>query len=463
MAHFEPSFGLFTDLYQLTMAEAYWQSGKTERATFSLFFRKYPPNRAYFVFAGLADVLEYLADFRFTPTDIDFLRSLGRFRTDFLDYLQRTRFSGDVRAMPEGTVCFADEPVMEVTAPVIEAQLVETYAINQIHLQSVLATKASRVRYAAGEKQVVDFGARRAHGADAANKLARVSYLAGFAGTSNTMAAAIYKIPLYGTMAHSFIACFESEIEAFRRYAEAFPDSSTFLVDTYGSVGGVKNAITVAREMRAGGHQLRAIRLDSGDLVELSKQARVLLDREGFPKVEIFASGGLDEFGVAALVRAGAPIDGFGVGTNVGASADAPVADCVYKLVAYDGRPVLKLSAHKQTLPGPKQVFRYVDDGGRFRHDVIGGANEKLAEGGVLLLRDVMKAGQLLEGAPGLKALRECFRSTYAALPERHKALSGPEFYEVQISPRLDSLRQKVIEDTRGREILAAGGEHSGA
>ena len=279
MAHFEPSFGLFTDLYQLTMAEAYWQSGKTERATFSLFFRKYPPNRAYFVFAGLADVLEYLADFRFTPTDIDFLRSLGRFRTDFLDYLQRTRFSGDVRAMPEGTVCFADEPVMEVTAPVIEAQLVETYAINQIHLQSVLATKASRVRYAAGEKQVVDFGARRAHGADAANKLARVSYLAGFAGTSNTMAAAIYKIPLYGTMAHSFIACFESEIEAFRRYAEAFPDSSTFLVDTYGSVGGVKNAITVAREMRAGGHQLRAIRLDSGDLVELSKQARVLYVR----------------------------------------------------------------------------------------------------------------------------------------------------------------------------------------
>jgi nicotinate phosphoribosyltransferase len=463
MPHFQPSPGLFTDLYQLTMAQAYWQSGTTTvPATFSLFFRKYPAGRAYFVFAGLADVLEYLANFRLTPTDIDFLRSLGRFRADFLDYLESVRFSGNVRAMSEGTVFFANEPVMEVTAPIIEAQLVETYALNQIHLQSVLATKASRVRYAAGGKQVVDFGARRAHGTDAANKLARVSYLAGFDGTSNIMAAALYKIPLYGTMAHSFITCFESETEAFRRYAEAFPDSSTFLVDTYDSIEGVKQAITVAREMMQRGHHLRGIRLDSGDLVELSQQARALLDREGFPNVEIFASGGLDEFGVAALARAGAPIDGFGVGTNVGASADAPTADCVYKLVAYGGRPVLKLSAQKQTLPGPKQVFRYLDGQGRFRHDVIGSADETFTEAGVPLLRDAMRDGRLLESAPSLETLRDRFRMCYAGLPDRHKALSAPEFYDVQVSPRLNSLRQRIVAETRQREILPAGREHPG-
>jgi nicotinate phosphoribosyltransferase len=395
-----------------------------------------------------------------TPADIDFLRSLDRFRAEFLDHLESVRFSGNVRAMSEGAVFFANEPVMEVTAPIIEAQLVETYAINQIHLQSVLATKASRVRYAAPGKQVVDFGARRAHGTDAANKLARVSYLVGFDGTSNIMAAALYRIPLYGTMAHSFITCFESETEAFRRYAEAFPDSSTFLVDTYDSIEGVKKAITVGREMTQRGYQLRAIRLDSGDLVELSKQARALLDREGFPGVQIFASGGLDEFGVAALTRAGAPIDGFGVGTNVGASADAPTADCVYKLVAYGGRPVLKLSAQKQTLPGPKQVFRYLDGDGRFRHDVIGSADEKPTEGGVPLFRDAMKNGQLLESAAGLETLRDRFRISYAALPERHKALSEPEFYDVQVSPKLNSLRERTVEDTRRREMLAATEEH---
>jgi nicotinate phosphoribosyltransferase len=459
MPSFQPSPGLFTDLYQLTMAQAYLQSGTTEPATFGLFFRNYPPNRAYFVFAGLADVLEYLANFRLTPADIDFLRSLGRFRADFLDYLESVRFSGNVRAMSEGTVVFANEPVMEVTAPILEAQLFETYAINQVHLQSVLATKASRVRYAAGGKQVVDFGARRAHGIDAANKLARVSYLVGFDGTSNTMAAALYQIPLFGTMAHSFITCFESETEAFRRYAETFPDSSTFLVDTYDSIEGVKKAITVAREMRERGHPLRAIRLDSGDLVELSRQARALLDRQGFPNVEIFASGGLDEFGVAALVRAGAPIDGFGVGTSVGASADAPTADCVYKLVAYGGRPVLKLSAQKQTLPGPKQVFRCFDGNGRFQHDVIGSADETPAGGGVPLLHAAMQDGHLLESTPNLETLRDRFRICYAALPERHKALAVPELYDAQVSPKLDSLRQRMVVETRRRESLGAGEE----
>jgi nicotinate phosphoribosyltransferase len=444
-----PSLGLFTDLYQLTMGQAYWQSGRTAPATFSLFFRNYPPNRGYFVFAGLVDALEFLEHFEFEPGDIDFLRSLGRFNGDFLDYLASVRFTGNVRTMPEGSLFFANEPVIEVTAPVIEAQLVETYLINQIHFQTILATKASRVRYAARDKQVVDFAARRTHGTDAANKLARVSYLVGFDGTSNTFASALYDIPLYGTMAHSFINCFESEVDAFRAYAEAFPDSSTFLVDTYDTIEGVKKAILVAREMNQNGHRLRSVRLDSGDLVDLSRRARALLDGAGFSNVQIFASGGLDEFGVAALLDARAPIDGFGVGTKVGASADAPVADCVYKLVEYAGRPVLKLSPEKQTLPGAKQVFRLVDRQGSYQQDIIGCADEAPAAGCLPLLRDVMKDGHSLEPGPSLNALRDQFRAAHAALPERHKALVSPEPYDVTISSRLGALAKKLASEER--------------
>ena len=444
-----PSLGLFTDLYQLTMAQAYWRSGKTAQATFSLFFRNYPPNRGYFVFAGLVDALEFLERFQLEPDDIDFLRSLGRFNGDFLDYLASVRFTGNVRAMPEGCVFFPNEPVIEVTAPVIEAQLVETYLLNQIHFQTLLATKASRVRCAARDKQVVDFAARRTHGTDAANKLARVSYLAGFDGTSNTFASALYGIPLYGTMAHSFISCFESELDAFRAYAEAFPDSSTFLVDTYDTILGLQKAIAVAREMNQRGHRLRWVRLDSGDLVDLARKARSLLDGADFSDVQIFASGGLDEFGVAALLDARAPIDGFGVGTKVGVSADAPVGDCVYKLVEYAGRPVLKLSPEKQTLPGAKQVFRNIDRQGRFHQDVIGCAVETPAAGSIPLLRDVMKNGRSLESAPSLHALRDQFRAAYSALPQSHKALASPERYEVTVSSRLRALAKRVASDRR--------------
>jgi nicotinate phosphoribosyltransferase len=444
-----PSLGLFTDLYQLTMGQAYWQSGRTAPATFSLFFRNYPPNRGYFVFAGLVDALEFLERFRLESEDIAFLRSLGRFNGDFLDYLASVRFTGNVRAMSESSLFFANEPVLEVTAPVIEAQLVETYLINQVHFQSILATKASRVRYAARDKQVVDFAARRTHGTDAANKLARVSYLAGFDGTSNTFASALYGIPLYGTMAHSFISCFESEVEAFRVYAEAFPDSSTFLVDTYDTIEGVEKAIMVAREMSQKGHRLRSVRLDSGDLVDLSMRARALLDGAGFPDVRIFASGGLDEFGVATLLDAGAPIDGFGVGTKVGVSADAPVADCVYKLVEYAGRPVLKLSPEKQTLPGAKQVFRLVDQQGTYQQDIIGCADEAPAAACLPLLRDVMKDGQSLGPGPSLSALRDQVRAAYAVLPQSHKALASPEPYSVTISSKLGALAKRVATERR--------------
>ena len=450
------SLGLFTDFYELTMAQAYWQSAKTASATFSLFFRKYPPDRAYFVLVGLADVLDYLEGFRFSPGDLEYLHSLGRFDRDFLEYLRQLRFSGSVRAMPEGTIFFINEPVVEVAGPVIEAQLVETFLVNQINLQTILATKASRVVHAARGRQLVDFAARRTHGVEAANKLARVSYLAGFDSTSNTLAGALYGIPVSGTMAHSYVTSFQSEIESFRYFARSFPDTSTFLVDTYDTLEGTRKAALVAREMREQGHPLRAIRLDSGDMLDLSRKARVILDEAGLPEVQIFASGGLDEFEVDELLRAGAPIDAFGVGTKVGVSADAPWTDCAYKLVEYAGRPVLKLSTKKQTLPGPKQVFRYRDPAGTYLRDVIARAEERSEDGEPLLVK-VMEGGSPVTPDPTLEELRQRFRREFACLPQRHKALRSPELYDVRISKELEQLRQRVVRETKEREINSSG------
>jgi nicotinate phosphoribosyltransferase len=453
MARGEPSLALFTDLYELTMAQAYWQSRTTAPAVFSLFFRKYPPDRAYFVGAGLADVLDYLETFRFTAIDLDYLRSLQRFDAAFLEYLAGLRFTGSVRAMPEGELFFVNEPVLEVTAPVIEAQLLETFLLNQLNVQTILATKAARVRHAARDRQVVDFAARRAHGTDAANKLARVSYLAGFDATSNVMGGALYGIPVAGTMAHSFITSFPSEIESFRQFAHSFPDSSIFLVDTYDTLEGTKKAITVAQEMKRQGHRLLAIRLDSGDLLDLANKTRALLNEADLPEVRIFASGGLDEFEVDALLRAGAPIDGFGVGTKVGVSADAPLTDCAYKQVTYNGRPVLKLSTKKQTLPGPKQVFRFRDEGGNYLRDVIACANEPTPAGAEPLLEEVMRGGARRHPAPALARLREEFRTRFARLPDRCKALRSPEPYPVDISPGLAELVHVTEREASRREL----------
>jgi nicotinate phosphoribosyltransferase len=450
------SLGLFTDFYELTMAHAYWQSGRTANATFSLYFRNYPPDRAYFVFAGLADALDYLEHLHFTAADLEYLRSLGRFHPDFLDYLSRLRFTGTARAMPEGTICFTNEPVLEVSGPMIEAQLAETFLLNAINLQTILATKASRVVYAARGRQLIDFAARRCQGTEAADKLARLSYLVGFEGTSNTLAGARYGIPVSGTMAHSYIIAFDSEIESFRRFAESFPDSSTFLVDTYDTLAGIHKTAVVAREMKARGHHLLAVRLDSGDLLDLARKARDLLDKAGLTEVRLFASGGLDEFRIDALLRASAPIDGFGVGTKVGVSADAPWTDSVYKLVEYAGRPVLKLSTSKQTLPGPKQVFRYRDPSGMYAHDVIGRADET-ASGGEPLLAEVMRDGKRLAPNPSLEELRGRFAQEFAHLPERCKALRSPERYEVRISPALERLQEEVTRQIRERELAAEG------
>ena len=385
------SDSLFTDLYQLTMAQSYYQNGQTQRATFSLFFRNFPPSRAYYVFCGLESALDYLEALRFDEEDIASLNRLEIFDTGFLDFLRQLRFTGDVRAMREGEVFFENEPVMEVSGPIIECQLVETFLLNQINLESMLATKAARVVDASSERSVVDFAARRTHGQDSAMKQARSSYIAGFDGTSNVAAAAEFGIPAVGTMSHSFISSFTSELEAFRAYARSFPDSSTFLVDTYDTLGGVANAITVAHEMEAQGQRLRAIRLDSGDLAHLAHRSRAMLDDASLGYVQILASGGLDEYSIAKLVLAGAPIDGFGVGTRVGASADAPYTDFVYKLVEYDGRPVMKFSEGKVNLPGPKQVGRHIGFDGTMRLDVIHEADEYTPiRGGEPLLLPIM-------------------------------------------------------------------------
>ncbi len=442
----EPSQALFADLYQLTMAQAYWESGRTATATFSLFFRKYPSDRGYAVFGGLADALEHLQDFKFSSHDIDLLRSLGRFDESFTRYLADMRFTGSVRAMPEGSIFFANEPVIEVTAPIIEAQLVETFLLNQVSLQSILATKASRVMHVARGKSMVDFAARRTHGTDAADKLARVSYMVGFSGTSNVHAGVIYGIPTFGTMAHSFVMTFEEEADAYRAYASTFPDSSTFLVDTYDTVEGTRKAVQVARELKRAGHRPPSIRLDSGDLNDLAKKARAILDDAGLSDVEIFASGGLDEFGVDDLLSGGAPIDGFGVGTKLGVSADAPWMDCVYKLVAYESRPVLKLSAEKSTLPGPKQVYRLRDDEAVYRRDVLACADERPpSEDADPLLREVMSGGKQLAPPSSLQELREHFTREFVSLPGRYKALRSPPEYPVEISDSLDRLRWDVV------------------
>ena len=445
------SRALFADLYELTMAQAYWQHDRSETATFSLFFRTYPQDRAYAVFAGLESALTYLAGLRFSGGDIDYLGSLGLFDAAFLEFLARLRFTGDVRAMTEGDLAFADEPVLEVTGAIIEAQLVETAVMNAVSTETLLATKASRVLHAAQGRAVVDFAARRTHGEEAADKLARVSYLVGCAGTSNVLAAARHGIPPVGTMAHSFISSFPVEIDAFRAYADSFPDTTTLLVDTYDTAVGTRHAIEVAKELRARGHAVRALRLDSGDLLALSVECRRMLDDAGLQDVELFASGGLDEFEIDSLVRAGAPIDGFGVGTKLGVSADAPWMDWAYKLVEHAGEPVIKLSTGKETLGGSKQVYRF--GGTEYRRDVIALASEAPPTGGRPLLSEVMRGGKRTGDAPTLTALRERFAAEFAHLPGAHKALRSPEPYTVEHSLALDELQWRVTQKIAREEL----------
>jgi nicotinate phosphoribosyltransferase len=429
------------------MAQAYFQRGMHQPATFGLTVRSYPPNRGYLVSAGLDDVLDYLAGLRFDDESVSYLGSLGMFTAEFLDFLKGVRFTGTVRAVPEGRLFFADEPVLEVTAPIIEAQLAETYVINQVNLQTALATKAARCVWAAQGRGIADFASRRTQGSDAAMKMARVSYVAGFGSTSNVLAASHYGIPPAGTMAHSFILSFPSELEAFRAYSQSFPDRTVLLLDTYDTVAGAWNAVSIAKELESHGHRLTAVRLDSGDFAALSRQVRDILDREGLDYVRILASGGLDEYELETLVQAEAPIDLFGVGTKAGVSADAPWSDMVYKLVCFDGRPVMKLSEGKVSLPGVKQIFRRRNEDGTLYGDIVGLQEEPGPVDAEPLLEEVMAGGVRTGPSAPLADFRNRFRDEFASLDSRFKDLRRPPHFPVSISPRLQRMTAEVREE----------------
>jgi nicotinate phosphoribosyltransferase len=445
---------LFTDLYELTMAASYFREAMRDAATFSLFVRRLPGDRSFLVAAGLQDVLDYLRSFRFTGEALDFLRALGGFTADFLEFLHGLRFSGEVRAMPEGTVLFADEPFLEVTAPIIEAQLVETAIINLCHYQTLVASKAARSVLAAGGRSVIEFGLRRTPGLDAGMKAARSAYLAGAEMTSNVLAGLAYGIPPTGTMAHSYVSAFPHEVDAFRAFARTFPDRTVLLIDTYDTEAAAHKAVQVAREMESRGERLRGVRLDSGDLGALSVRVRRILDEAKLTYVHIFVSGGLDERDIERLLAKGAPIDAFGVGTRMDVSADAPYLDMAYKLVQYEGRDVLKTSAGKATFPGAKQVYRFHGRGGQFEGDLLALLGEPEPPGaGTPLLRPVMASGRLVEPHRPLEAVRAYCRDQLARLPADVRRLAGPRPYPVRHSDRLLKLRRAVTARITASEI----------
>jgi len=444
----EENMGMFTDLYELTMCASYFDNRNFEPATFDLFIRRLPPNRSYFLFAGLEQVLLYLERVTFNEEQIDFLKKQG-FKDDFLDYLRNFKFTGEVWAVPEGTVVFPNEPLIRVTAPIIEAQLVETFILNTVNLQTTIATKASRVVNAAKGKPVIEFGLRREHGTDAGMKVARCAYIAGCSGTSNVLAGMKYGIPIFGTMAHSFVMSFEKEIDSFRAFVKTFPDKSTLLIDTFDDIKGAEKAAIVAKELEEQGFKLRAVRLDSGDLAELSKKVREILDKNGLEYVSIFASGDLDEYKIEDLLKKGAKIDAFGVGTKMGTSADRPYVDIIYKLCETmnkkgDFSPIMKLSKGKVTLPGRKQVFRFRNKKGYLVRDVIALEDEKI--NGEPLLSKVMEKGKIVYDLPSLEEIRKKALENVSRLPEKYKKLRGAPRYPVELSPRLKILMKELTE-----------------
>lgn len=428
------TFALVTDLYELTMAASYVEEGMLQPVTFDLFVRSLPEHRSFLVAAGVDDAVDALGSLGFSAGSIDYLAGLGRFDGAFLDYLRGVQFTGDVRAVAEGEVVFGNEPILEVTAPLPEAQLVETLLINLVHHQTMVASKAARVAIACRDRTFVDFAARRTHGVDAALKGARASYIGGAAATSLTLAGQVYGIPVTGTMAHSYVTAFDSEAEAFTAFAQRFPNNAVFLIDTYDTEEGARVTLDVADRLGAEGITIRAVRLDSGDLEHLSRSVRIILDEGGHPEIEIFASGDLDEYRIAEMVANGAPVNGFGVGTRMGTSADAPYLHAVYKLVEENGEPKMKLSTDKVNLPGRKQVYRLED------HDVIALAGERVV-GGRSLLEPVMEAGGRIRTRASLDEASERSRNAVNALPVRLRVLrAGEEPYRVDVSEGLRGL-----------------------
>jgi nicotinate phosphoribosyltransferase len=442
--------GLVADLYELTMAAAYQASGIEHEATFELSVRRLPPERRFLVAAGLDDALGGLEQLRYSPDDLSYLAGLDMLPSPFLDCLADLRFTGEVWAVPEGEVVFAGEPLVRVTGPVIEAQIVETLLLNRIASQTMLASKAARVAIASGYRRFVDFSARRDHGVDAAMAAARSAWIAGAAGTSLVAAGKRWGIPVSGTMAHSFVMAFDDERDAFRAYARSFPRGAVLLIDTYDTVEGARRAVEVARDLADEGIGLMGVRLDSGDLLSLSRQVRDVLDDAGLHDVDIMASGDLDERRIHDLCAAGAPIDAFGVGTQLGTSADAPSLGAVYKLVEDADGPKMKLATGKATLPGRKQVWRQDD------RDVVGLHDESVP--GRPLLVQVMRDGARTGPPEPLDAVRDRCVDALAALPPQLRALEPAEgpLWPVDTAPGLRALADAVREGRAGRVTMGS-------
>ncbi|MFB3925791.1 MAG: nicotinate phosphoribosyltransferase [Syntrophales bacterium] len=433
---------LLTDLYQLTMLQSYLSEEMHERAAFEFFIRKLPQRRGFLLASGLDSVLSFLETLRFSEDDLKYIEKTGRFSSKLVDYLADFRFSGDVHAMPEGTVFFENEPVIRVEAPIAEAQLVETRLINLLHFQILIASKAARCVLAAkGRAILVDFGLRRAHGAEAGILAARASYMAGFDGTSTVLAEPLFGIPVFGTMAHSFVEAYNSEKDSFLGFARSNPGNTTLLIDTYDTRNGARIAVDAAKELAKEGIKVRAVRLDSGDLLELAQDTRRILDAGGCKDIQIFASGNIDEDTISDLLSRGAPINGFGVGTKMDTSADAPYLDSAYKLMEYAGRPRFKKSEGKATLPGRKQVFRIYEDGNMVR-DKITIEGDRL-EGTPLLVK-VMEKGRRIPAECDLKKIREFAGAQMKSLPEHLRRLATIPAYPVEISAALSDLQESM-------------------
>lgn len=434
--------GFLTDLYQFTMLQGYLARGMTETAVFEFFVRRLPPQRNFLIAAGLEQAIDYLANLQFSGDELDWLARTGHVDDRVIDYLTTFRFHGDVDAMPEGTVFFADEPILRVTAPLPAAQLVESRLINILQFQTLVASKAARMVRAAPGKRLVDFGFRRAHGAEAGLFAARAAYLAGFAGSATVLAERLYGVPAYGTVAHSFIQAHDDEAAAFENFARARPDNAVLLIDTYDTVAAARKVAELAPRLAADGIAIAGVRLDSGDLAALAHEVRRIFDAAGLTALSIFASSGIDEYALADIVARAAPIDGFGIGTHLTTSADAPYLDCAYKLQEYAGRPRRKRSSGKVTWPGRKQVYRRRDGDGIMDGDVLTLDDDRPA--GEPLLRPVMRGGRHAGPTESLDMIRARVRSQLAALPPQFGSLDKAADYPVAVAPALRALADEV-------------------
>jgi nicotinate phosphoribosyltransferase len=430
------------------MVQAYLDRGEDKEAVFEFFVRKLPPRRGFLLAAGLEDALEYLETIRFSDEEIAWLRGTGRFRDNLIDYLKDFRFTGDVHAIPEGTVCFANEPLLRITAPLPQAQLVESRLINILHFQTLIASKAARMVLAAPGKALSDFGLRTSHGAEAGLFSARASYIAGFAGAANVLAGARYGIPVVGTMAHSYVQTHDNEKQAFEDFARARPEGVILLIDTYDTEAGARKVAELYPKLKADGILIRGVRIDSGDLIAMSRKVRRIFDDAGLNDVIILVSGGVNEDVLQTMMKDKAPIEGFGIGVSLDVSTDAPALDCAYKLQEYAGAPRRKRSEGKATWPGRKQVWRSYDTEGRMCGDVL--SVETDSHPGETVIRQIVRTGKRLAPAEALAQIRERASAELARLPEPLRRLETGHDYPVRISDALKALAAEAdrITDT---------------